>query len=451
MRPRRGSAGRLPPRTSPWCAGPLAQADFRLLSAGQLTSTIGDYCYAVALPWLVLATHGGPVLLGTVLACYGVPRAVMIPAGGIMADKLSPRLVMLAADVVRAIVVAGFAALVAHGHNSIAILGPVAALLGAGEGVFLPASAAIMPTMLAPGDLQAGNGLSAAAVQVGSLLGPILGGLLVTAAGVTSAFAIDAATFAVSAVTLALIRAQAQAPAQEPGGAGPVIAGVGLDGGAPVPTAGSQDRDLAVTAHSQPADQSRAWRHLTRARELQVLVLLVGLVSLVIAGSFQVALPTIAHARFGAAGYGSLLACFGAGSLAGTLIAARQGGLRRPTEITALGLLVSAIAVATVPFLGGLPGAAAAVLIFGAGANFGNVTMITVLQRWAPTDMLGRATSLVMLASMGTFPIAVSASGFIVHGIGPAPFFPVAGAVLAVAVTLAVSQRAFREFGVPAR
>jgi hypothetical protein len=50
-------------------AGPLAVRDFRLLGVGQLASTVGDYCYAVALPWLVLSPHGGTVLLGTVLAC----------------------------------------------------------------------------------------------------------------------------------------------------------------------------------------------------------------------------------------------------------------------------------------------------------------------------------------------------------------------------------------------
>jgi hypothetical protein len=55
---------------------------FRLLAGGQFTSTIGDYCYAVALPWLVLSSHGGTILLGTVLACYGVPRTVLIPVGG---------------------------------------------------------------------------------------------------------------------------------------------------------------------------------------------------------------------------------------------------------------------------------------------------------------------------------------------------------------------------------
>jgi hypothetical protein len=52
--------------------GPLGNRSFLLLSGGQLASTIGDLCYAVALPWLVLSNHGGTVLLGTVLACYGM-------------------------------------------------------------------------------------------------------------------------------------------------------------------------------------------------------------------------------------------------------------------------------------------------------------------------------------------------------------------------------------------
>src|SRR5262249_44885742 len=83
--------------------GPLAVRNFRLLSVGQSTSTIGDYCYAVALPWLILSGHGGTVLLGTVLACYGVPRTVLIPLGGVLADRLGPRTVMLASDLGRCV------------------------------------------------------------------------------------------------------------------------------------------------------------------------------------------------------------------------------------------------------------------------------------------------------------------------------------------------------------
>jgi len=94
-----------------WRSGPLAVRSFRLLAGGQLTSTIGDYCYAVALPWLVLSSHGGVILLGTVLACYGVTRTVLIPLGGVLADKVGPRTVMLLADAVRCVLVAVLALL----------------------------------------------------------------------------------------------------------------------------------------------------------------------------------------------------------------------------------------------------------------------------------------------------------------------------------------------------
>src|SRR6185437_16203085 len=120
-------------------AGPLGVRSFRLLCGGQLASTIGDYCYAVALPWLVLSEHGGVILLGIVLACYGVPRTVLIPAGGVLADKLGPRTLMLVADAARCVLLAGLAVLAARHVVSLAALGPVAALIGAGEGLFISA------------------------------------------------------------------------------------------------------------------------------------------------------------------------------------------------------------------------------------------------------------------------------------------------------------------------
>ncbi len=103
----------------------------------------------------------------------------------------------------------------------------------------------------------------------------------------------------------------------------------------------------------------------------------------VIAGAFDVALPALAHARFGAPGDGALIACFGAGSLAGTLTAARLG-LRRPALGACASFLIGGVAISFVPFLGGLPGAAAAALVFGATGSFGNVIILTLLQRWAP-------------------------------------------------------------------
>lgn len=427
-----------------WSAGPLANSDFRLLSAGQLTSTIGDFCYAVALPWLILSTHGGPVLLGTVLACYGVPRTVLIPVGGILADNLGPRTVMLAADAGRCVLVAVLAVLAARGTDSLALLGPVAAVLGAGEGVFLPASFTIMPAIVEPVQLQAGNALSSAIVQIGSLAGPVLGGLLVSTAGPAPAFAVDAASFAISAAALALISARRRPATRAQPGA--------PDGESPADRAESGETPAAPAPAADSGQHAAPsmWSLLRRARLLQIIVMVCVAANLTFGGTFEVALPALAHARFGAAGYGAMIACAGAGAVIGTLAAARASGLRRPALAVCSAYLLEAAAVSGVPFLGGLAGAAAAIALFGICNGFGNIVVITLLQQWAPGQLLGRVMSLVMLAAMGTFPASVAVSGVLVRHLGPAPFFPVAGIVLAVAILGALTQREFRDFGVVA-
>lgn len=412
-----------------WRTGPLANRNFQLLAAGQFTSTVGDYCYAVALPWLVLSAHGGPVLLGTVLACYGVPRTVLIPVGGILADQVGPRAIMLTADAVRCLLVTALAVLASQRLASLALLGPVAALLGAGEGLFVPASFTIMPMLLGPEQLAAGNALSSAMVQVGSLIGPVLGGALVASAGPAPAFAVDAATFAVSAMTLALIRAAAASPGPQPGEA----------------AAGTVMRPASPGA--RPAKPEGIWSLLRRARLLQIIVVLCVAANFAYAGTFAVALPALAHARFGAGGYGALVACLGAGSVAGTLAATRGSSLRRPAMAACMSFLAEAAAVSLVPFLGGLPGAAVAVTVLGTCNGFGNIIMITLLQQWAPGHLLGRVMSLVMLAAMGAYPVSVALTGAAVHSFGPSPFFPVAGAVLALAMLAALTQRVIRSFG----
>jgi MFS family permease len=90
-------------------SGPLSVPAFRLLTAGQFASTVGDYCYAVALPWLVLSGHGSAAALGVILACYGIPRAALTTLGGSLADRIGPRTVMLCSDGARCALTALFA------------------------------------------------------------------------------------------------------------------------------------------------------------------------------------------------------------------------------------------------------------------------------------------------------------------------------------------------------
>jgi MFS family permease len=418
-----------------WRSGPLAVRSFQLLTGGQLASTVGDYCYAVALPWLVLSTHGGPVLLGTVLACYGVPRTVVIPMAGVLTDKFGARTLMLTSDVVRCVLVAMLALLATRHVVSLTTLGPLAALIGAGEGLFIPASYTIMPSLLESRQLTAGNAVSLATVRAGSLFGPALGGALVATVGSGPAFAVDAGSFAVSALTLALIpRHRAQA----------VDAGSGRV--AKSAAAGATEKAIDTRTKSD-IGQLGVLDLLRRSRAMQVAVVVTIAANLTSGGLTGVALPTLAHARFGAAGYGALLACLAAGGLVGTLLAARTGKLRKPAIVAAGAFVVMAAVMCLIPYLGGEPGAAAALFVFGGCNGLGNVIFFTAGQRWTPPHVLGRVMGLIMMCMFGTFPLSVALTGILVHHLGPTLFFPIAGVIMGLAFLGGLSQKEYRDFG----
>jgi hypothetical protein len=437
--------------TAAFRSGPLAVRSFRLLAGGQLASTIGDYCYAVALPWLVLSNHGSTVLLGLVLACYGVPRTVFIPIGGMLADKTGPRTLMLFADVLRCVLVGVLTFLAARHTASLVALGPTAALIGAGEGLFLPASYSIMPSLLDDSRLAAGNALSSTAVQVGSLIGPAIGGALVAATGAsTAAFGIDAASFAVSAVSLALIPRRAAAgsmaassaeAADSMAGQADTLAGL-ADTGPDSPATGPDG-----LATEPPGKPQGVLAYIRQSRAMQVIMMVAIAANLAQGGLAGVALPALAHENWGAGGYGALLACMAAGAVIGTLAAARSGGLRNPAMVASVSFIIGGVAISLVPYLGGEAGAAAALLVLGICNGLGDVLFFTMAQRSIPSAILGRALSMIMLCTTGTFPLSVAVTGVLVHHVGTTPFFPIAGVFLIVAILGGNSQRAFRDFG----
>jgi MFS family permease len=405
---------------------PLQHRPFRLLVGGQLTSNLGDAFYAVALPWYVLSAHGGPLLLGSVLAAYGIARTVLLAVGGQASDRWRPWTVMMGADAVRAVGVGALAVAALAGPPNVYILVPISVVIGAGDGLFLPGSFAVVPSLLPDAELEAGNAITTGGTQLAMLIGPGIGGAVVALAGATPAFAIDAASFAISTMTLWGIRSRASAHRAD---AEPT----------PVQETDSTEQPAAPTL-----------RHLLATeRALQVILVVLVAANLGAGGMDEVALPALAHGPFGAgaAGYGALLAAYGGGALLGTLAAAQVRRARRPAVMASVGFLVEAACLALVPYLGGTIPAAAALLAFGALNGFGTIILITAFQRWAPPALLGQLGALLLIAAIGVFPLSVFFAGLLVQHLGPAPFFPLAGALLAVAIAFSLSQRSWRAFG----
>jgi MFS family permease len=405
--------------TASWRSGPLGVPAFRLLTAGQFTSNIGDYCYAIALPWLVLSDHGDAAQLGVVLACYGIPRAALISSAGWIADRLGARPVMLAADAARCVLTVLFALFAAAHVSSLAALAPVAAVLGACSALFLPASYSIMPSLLDGKLLASANGIYQGVVQTSSLIGPAIGGAIVATAGPTAAFGVDAASYLLSAVSLAMIRtAHSPPPAAPPGPSGET-------GRAP----------------------ASVWRLLLGSRGFQVVIGVSLAANLALVATTEVALPDLTHARYGAGGYGAVLTCVAVGGILGTVIVTRMRGLSRP--LVAIGITSGAagVAIGLAPFLGGLPGLAAGMFVFGVSTGFDGVLAVTVIQRWAPDGMLGRVMGLLMIATAASFPVSTVLAGLLARHLGPTAVFPISGALLAAAMLAGLTQRQWRNFG----
>jgi MFS family permease len=413
-------------KKKPVSGGPLKVRNFNLLFGGQTISVIGDALYMVALPWLVLTTGGSAEELGIVLAAYGIPRAGSMLVGGWLSDRLRPRRLMLLADAVRMLLVGLLAALALRGHPTLVQLCAIAVPLGAFGGAFLPASQSILPETLGNDDLQAGNGLMMASRQGASLIGSAVAGAVVAAFTPAAALAIDAGTFLVSALSLALMRATHRA----------------------APGTGKQAarREKPVSGVQEQAEQISLWRFLRASRLIQGTLLIFMMIGLVSGGLIEVALPALVHGPLhgNASSYGFILAAWGAGALVGAVLAGALGKLQHKGLIMLLAGLLMAALIALLPTWG-IPGAIVCMLIAGVAGSIVNVVLFTAVQLAIPRHLMGRVMGLLLFGSFGVYPLSVALAGVLSNQLGPAIIFPFGGLVLALAMLLGLTQRALRE------
>jgi hypothetical protein len=376
--------------------------NFRLLWLGQGLSLLGDQFYMLALPWLVLRVSGDPVVLGMVLALAGLPRALFMLVGGALTDRFSPRRIMLLSDIARLILTSLLAVIMLTNTIELWMIYLFALLFGTVAGFFIPASNAILPQLVPPEKLQAGNAIFQGTAQLSLFLGPVIAGGLIalfsgpaaeaakSAAGllgIAVAFGVDALTFLVSVVTLSLMNVdRPQRQAGQPGKAANVFTAI--------------KAGLSFAMHDPV---------------LRVLGVLVAALNCLFLGPTIIGIPVLAdQLPGGAAALGLMLSAEGGGTLLGIIIA----GATHRTK--ALGLIISAtvagfgFGLIALGFVTSTLAAAGILLVVGIGSGYLNVFFITFLQRRAPEEMLGRLMSLVMFASVGLIPISQAISGMLI-------------------------------------
>jgi MFS family permease len=186
--------------------GVLHERDFRLLFTGQVVSQLGDSITPVALAFAILDLTGRAGDLGYVFAARSVPLVAFLLIGGVFADRLPRRAVMVAADLVRLGTQGTTAVLLISGHAQIWQIASLQAIHGMATAFFNPAATGLTPQVVSAERLQDANGLRGLSMSASGVAGPAISAALVAGVGAGWALGADSITFLISAVCLARLR-----------------------------------------------------------------------------------------------------------------------------------------------------------------------------------------------------------------------------------------------------
>ena len=385
-------------------AGPLRLRGFRLLVTGSTVSLVGDGVYSVAMAIAALHTDHPASTLAMVAVAGLIPRIVFGLLGGVLADRVSRRLVLLAADLVRLAVVTALGFALLDGAASPWLLVACVVPLGAASGVAAPAFGAILPDVVDPADLVGANSvMSSVAPFAQMMVGPVLGGLLASVDVGLEMF-VDAATFALSALCVLLLR-----PARH------------------------HETRLREKRTPPWADFREGLAYVRRTPWLLVNLLCGVLISFAVAGSFTM-LPLLVTKGYGAPSesFGYLLAVGGAAATATAVVVGMLRPRRRPLASSYLMYVVGLGAVMGLGLAPDVWVAAGFITLMFVGATAGNIWQDTILGSRIPRDLRGRVSSLDWVAGTVSAPLSVTISAALVGQVGIRATFVGAGAIAAL-------------------
>jgi MFS family permease len=364
--------------------GPLDEAPFRLLWIGRSTSQFGDAITNIALAFAVLDLASATAL-GVVFAAFTLSRTVFTLAGGVWADRLSRRKLMLVCDVLRAAAQAAVAVLWIAGSIEVWHFVVAAVVTGGAAAFFGPASTAFVPETVTRARTQQANALISLSDGAANLVGPALAGVLIGLFGLGTAFVVDAATFAVSAVALAAIR---------------------VDGRAEVAERRPFLHELA-----------EGWREVRARRWVQAAFASFALGNVSIAVFFVLGPQVFAEELGGARDWGLAMSIGAAGGIAGSLVALRWRP-QRPLLLSIPIMIPEAIALLTLvpPLPAVAVGVATAGFFF--GSSLGNALWDTVMQQHIPRRVLSRVSSYDWLISLVFMPLGFTLAGPLSDAVG---------------------------------
>ena len=402
---------------------PLFRRDFTLVVIGQIISLFGSAILRFALPLYLLRQTGSPALFGAVGAAAFVPAVLCAPIGGVVADRVNKRNIMVILDFSTAGLVLVFALLLDRVPLAPLMAACLMLLYGI-AGAYQPAVQASIPLLAAAEQLTSANAVINMVNTLSALLGPVIGGMLFGAFGIRPILWVGIFCFFLSAVMELFIRI----PHSPRAAAGGVLSTI-------------------------RQDLEESWRFIRREKPVFLSVMLVlALFNLVLSAALLVGIPVavvqvlgMSDSRLGltqgAMGLGGLFGGLLTACLGARLPLRRGGAVLLAASLTAAGM--GAALLPGVPALLGWWGVTAMSFAVMVLSTMLVVVLSAAAQGQTPPELLGKVMAFIMAVSNCASPVGQAAYGALFEG---CPAWAVLlGAAGAAALTAAYSRRVFRE------
>jgi MFS family permease len=370
--------------------------DFRLLWGGQAISFLGDAAFIVALGWRVTELTGKASSLGLVLALESLAMLTTLLLGGVLADRHSRRLLMIASDLARAAVMVAFCALDVSGHLEFGELLFLGVLFGLADGFFQPAFGGIVPLVVETPILPSANSWIGVARNGSAIVGPAVAAALYYSSGPGVVWGIDAASFLVSAAALGLARPRSMAP-------GPPL---------------GMRRELA-----------EGFRYVLSVPWIWTGIAAATLILMVAMAPYTALLPRIVseHYHRGVGSYGLLFSAMAAGIVAGSLVWARWHPRRLRMVVCFASFGINDLGIVVIALSPWFPLAVVAASWRGFWIGVGISAWLTLLNELVPEHLLSRVYSFDFFGSMGLTPVGFSVAAALATVVAPTTILAVGG------------------------
>lgn len=389
-----------------------ANPHYRRLFVARTISNLGNGIMPIALAFGVLALpDGSPTALSLVLAAQAVPLVLMLPIGGVVADRLGRARVIGVTDVLVSLLVGTVALLFLTGSVSIPVLIGLNVGIGLLNALWYPAYTGLVPDVVAEEHLQPANAYLGLASNGGLIVGNAIGGLIVAAWGAGAAIAVDAATFLVAGLLVLSFRHR------------------------------SMPHD---SGDSLLQDLRHGWHVFVSFRWVVVIVLAFSVLVMALRGAEEVMGPVLALQEYGGArGWALVLACQSVGLLLGSLLGSRVR-FARPMLAGMLILLTLPVWLVALALAAPLPVVGALSFAWGLSIELFAVVWFTALQRHVPREALSRVAAYDAMGSLMFGPIGLALAGPLIAVVGLRTGFLVAAGLVLVAIAAAVAAPSVR-------